>query len=155
MKKVFVKDIDAPPMERRDPLTPMRRSAADGQGEGEAKQIDRNAGCIASHARRLSGVEATWVAYSRSARLLLPTGAHSYLRGRMFLARLPSMPTERPSCACREFWQEKIETNRRRDQKVNRRLRSEGYAVLRIWEHAICDTRWLATLRTLLGTTSP
>ena len=37
----------------------------------------------------------------------------------------------------REFWRQKIDANKKRDQKVNRRLRSEGWSVQRIWEHDI------------------
>lgn len=34
-----------------------------------------------------------------------------------------------------EFWREKIETNRRRDEDTNRRFLEAGWTVLRIWEH--------------------
>lgn len=33
------------------------------------------------------------------------------------------------------YWREKIETNRRRDQDTNERLRSMGWEVVRVWEH--------------------
>lgn len=36
-----------------------------------------------------------------------------------------------------EFWQTKIEGNRRRDVANQRRLRREGWIVLRLWEHQI------------------
>jgi DNA mismatch endonuclease (patch repair protein) len=36
-----------------------------------------------------------------------------------------------------QFWVEKIEKNRRRDQRSFRRLRKAGWRVLRIWEHEI------------------
>jgi DNA mismatch endonuclease, patch repair protein len=35
------------------------------------------------------------------------------------------------------FWSEKIAKNRRRDQMVMRRLRSEGVRVVRVWEHEL------------------
>lgn len=35
------------------------------------------------------------------------------------------------------FWREKIGRNRARDRKVTRRLRAEGWTVVRIWEHAL------------------
>lgn len=35
----------------------------------------------------------------------------------------------------RQFWSEKIVTNRRRDRRANRKLREAGWHVLRIWEH--------------------
>jgi DNA mismatch endonuclease (patch repair protein) len=33
------------------------------------------------------------------------------------------------------FWSEKIERNRKRDQRVMRSLRGDGIKVIRIWEH--------------------
>ena len=36
-----------------------------------------------------------------------------------------------------KFWREKIEKNMKRDIRISRRLRSEGWAVLRFWEHDI------------------
>lgn len=35
------------------------------------------------------------------------------------------------------YWQEKIERNRRRDQKNFRKLRRSGWRVLRVWEHEV------------------
>jgi DNA mismatch endonuclease Vsr len=40
----------------------------------------------------------------------------------------------------RLFWVPKILSNIRRDRLVNRRLREEGWAVLRFWEHQILGT---------------
>ena len=37
----------------------------------------------------------------------------------------------------KKFWRDKIERNMRRDVKVSRRLRREGWSVLRFWEHDI------------------
>lgn len=34
-----------------------------------------------------------------------------------------------------EFWRQKIKTNRIRDSDTNSRLRENGWAVLRFWEH--------------------
>jgi len=36
-----------------------------------------------------------------------------------------------------KFWKEKIQRNMRRDRYVGRRLRREGWSVLRFWEHDI------------------
>jgi DNA mismatch endonuclease (patch repair protein) len=33
------------------------------------------------------------------------------------------------------WWEEKIETNRRRDRDTNQRLAAEGWTVIRVWEH--------------------
>jgi DNA mismatch endonuclease, patch repair protein len=51
----------------------------------------------------------------------------------------------------REFWQSKIAANRKRDRTVDRLLRSQDYRVIRIWEHALRDGRWLISLRAALG----
>jgi len=37
----------------------------------------------------------------------------------------------------KKFWRDKIEGNMERDRKVTRKLRSEGWSVLRFWEHDI------------------
>lgn len=36
-----------------------------------------------------------------------------------------------------DFWREKIERNRVRDEKVTRKLRMDGWTVLRFWEHQL------------------
>lgn len=45
-----------------------------------------------------------------------------------------------------EFWSNKIDRNRKRDRAINRRLRADGYIVIRIWEHSLADSRWLTRL---------
>jgi len=37
----------------------------------------------------------------------------------------------------KKYWLEKIETNMIRDRKISRKLRREGWSVLRFWEHDI------------------
>ena len=37
----------------------------------------------------------------------------------------------------RDYWEMKIDRNRARDRIVSRKLRADGWAVLRIWEHAL------------------
>jgi DNA mismatch endonuclease (patch repair protein) len=37
----------------------------------------------------------------------------------------------------KKFWREKIERNMARDRKVSRKLRRDGWSVLRMWEHDI------------------
>lgn len=37
----------------------------------------------------------------------------------------------------KKFWRDKIETNMRRDLRITRKLRRDGWAVLRFWEHDI------------------
>jgi DNA mismatch endonuclease (patch repair protein) len=35
------------------------------------------------------------------------------------------------------FWREKLRTNRNRDQRNFRKLRAQGWAVIRIWQHEL------------------
>ena len=37
----------------------------------------------------------------------------------------------------KKFWRDKIERNMERDRKVTRRLRTDGWSVVRLWEHDI------------------
>jgi DNA mismatch endonuclease (patch repair protein) len=37
----------------------------------------------------------------------------------------------------REFWQKKLDANRKRDRLVMRELRRRGWRVMRIWEHEL------------------
>ena len=37
----------------------------------------------------------------------------------------------------KKFWRDKIERNMRRESKVARRLRADGWSVVRLWEHSI------------------
>lgn len=55
----------------------------------------------------------------------------------------------------RSFWRQKIESNRKRDRKVERLLRSQGYSVIRIWEHALDSESWIARLHRALRRGQP
>ena len=46
-----------------------------------------------------------------------------------------------------EFWTNRIETNRRRDRRVGRALRKEGWAVLRVWECSVSKERSIRRIR--------
>lgn len=37
----------------------------------------------------------------------------------------------------RKYWSDKIVANRKRDRRVDRNLRDDGWRVMRIWEHAL------------------
>ena len=41
----------------------------------------------------------------------------------------------KPPTSNGEFWRKKIERNIRRDREVTRSLRSDGWRVIRVWEH--------------------
>lgn len=50
-----------------------------------------------------------------------------------------------------QFWKNKIEGNRRRDLSLTRALRRNGYHVMRVWEHALNDDKWVRRLVRMLG----
>jgi DNA mismatch endonuclease (patch repair protein) len=49
-----------------------------------------------------------------------------------------------------DFWRHKIGENRRRDKRVRRKLRSQGFHAMSVWEHDLLGKGWLKRLRTLL-----
>jgi DNA mismatch endonuclease (patch repair protein) len=49
-----------------------------------------------------------------------------------------------------DFWHAKLDSNRRRDNRVRRKLRSQGFRVVSIWEHAIKQGLWLNRIRRML-----
>jgi DNA mismatch endonuclease (patch repair protein) len=54
----------------------------------------------------------------------------------------------------RAFWKKKFERNQTRDRLVNRTLRSQGWRVLRIWEHELAkknEVRLLRRIQRALG----
>jgi DNA mismatch endonuclease (patch repair protein) len=55
------------------------------------------------------------------------------------------------------FWQEKIDGNRRRDNRTRRKLRAQGYRVFRIWEHELKANpmRCLRKIKAALGLAAP
>lgn len=53
-----------------------------------------------------------------------------------------------------KFWVNKIETNRKRDNRQRRKLRETGSHVMRIWEHETKQNFWLNRLKRMLRRTS-
>lgn len=50
-----------------------------------------------------------------------------------------------------EFWSTKIDENRRRDNRVRRRMRKLGFHVIRVWEHEVRTGGWIGRLRRILN----
>lgn len=50
-----------------------------------------------------------------------------------------------------EFWKDKIDSNRRRDSRYHRKLRSQGYHVMRVWEHELGHATWIKRLNSLIA----
>src|ERR1700732_3947351 len=53
---------------------------------------------------------------------------------------------DRPSRSNKTFWKSKIASNRRRDGRVARKLRNDGWSVLRVWECRIGEERTLSRI---------
>ena len=53
-----------------------------------------------------------------------------------------------------EYWTSKIDSNRRRDNRIRRQLRAEGFHVMRIWEHEVKGGTWLQRLGRMMGEAS-
>jgi DNA mismatch endonuclease (patch repair protein) len=51
--------------------------------------------------------------------------------------------------ASADYWRAKIDRTRRRDNRVRRQLRAEGYHVMRVWEHDLGRETWLKRLLAL------
>ncbi len=49
-----------------------------------------------------------------------------------------------------EFWSTKIDENRRRDNRVRRRMRQLGLHVVRVWEHEVRTAGWIGRLRRMI-----
>lgn len=47
----------------------------------------------------------------------------------------------------KKFWRDKIETNMKRDKRITRKLRRDGWSVLRFWEHDVEKTPEKCRLR--------
>jgi DNA mismatch endonuclease (patch repair protein) len=133
---------------RRDPLTSEQRSLqmAKVRARGNRSTEMRVAGCLIRHGFR------GWKRH-----LDLPGRPDfCFVRRRVtvfvdgcFWHGCPKCRRNMPN-GRRDFWSRKIESNRRRDRKVERILRAQCYAVLRIWEHSLRDDRWLSRLRAAL-----
>lgn len=52
------------------------------------------------------------------------------------------------------FWREKIEANRKRDRDTNKKLKADGWAVVRIWEHEDTEVAMRRIVRSLGTRTS-
>ena len=49
------------------------------------------------------------------------------------------------------FWEKKIAGNRKRDRKVNRILRQNGWSVVRVWECRLKEKRTISRLHKILN----
>src|SRR6202167_2188347 len=53
---------------------------------------------------------------------------------------------DRPSKSNTDFWIPKIVSNRRRDRRGSRKLRKDGWSILRVWECRISEERTLSRI---------
>lgn len=131
---------------RADPLSPAERSARMSKVRSKSNRSTevRVAACLAANgirgwernAKRVVGCPDFCFADSRVA--LFVDGC--------FWHGCPTCDRRMPR-ARRAFWHAKIAANQRRDRRVARRLRAEGYRVVRVWEHALRKDAWLGRVR--------
>ena len=62
---------------------------------------------------------------------------------------------DRPSKSNTRYWKAKIVSNRRRDARVARKLRKEGWSVLRVWECKISEERTLSRIMRAVSYSMP
>ena len=62
---------------------------------------------------------------------------------------------KRPSKSNRKFWKTKIVSNRRRDARVARKLRNQGWSVLRVWECKIAEKRSVSRIARAVQASAP
>jgi DNA mismatch endonuclease (patch repair protein) len=48
------------------------------------------------------------------------------------------------------YWITKIDSNRRRDNRIQRQLRRRGFHVIRVWEHEVRRVSWLHRVERML-----
>ena len=48
------------------------------------------------------------------------------------------------------YWLSKIDRNRKRDNRIRRQLRSQGFHVMRVWEHDLRGDTWMKRLLAML-----
>jgi len=104
----------------------------------EAALVDAGIKGWIKHPRHVVGRPDFWFGHSRTALFVDGCFWHACPR----CGRLPKTNVD--------FWREKIDANRRRDQRVRRALRGQGNHVLRVWEHELADEKWLARVTRFL-----
>lgn len=53
----------------------------------------------------------------------------------------------------KQYWEQKIERNRKRARAVNRILRSKGWIIVRLWEHDLRDSRKMRSFKIAISKT--
>ncbi len=134
-----------------DPLTPAERSARMARVHGSGNRSTEGRAEAALVAASIGGWEKhAKISTSRSRPdFYFPEHRLAVFVDGCFWHACPvcarNWPTNRA-----EFWRAKIEGNRRRDSRVRRQLRREGYHVMRVWEHELRRDVWLKRLRTMI-----
>jgi DNA mismatch endonuclease (patch repair protein) len=149
MPHKVVKDRKAMIQNRRDPLTVFERSThmAKVKGKGNASTEMKVAARLVQ-----SGIRG-WTRHpanvpGRPDFCFLAERVAIFVDG-CFWHGCPQCARNTPRSRA-QFWRDKISANRRRDRKVKRLLNAQGFATVRIWEHALKDDRWLIQLRRVI-----
>lgn len=127
---------------RRDPLTPSERSERMSRVRNRANRSTERV-----VAARLTAAGARgWVPNDRDVEgrpdFHFPASRVAVFVDGCFWHRCPRCRRRTPRNN-RAYWLKKIDDNRRRDNRVRRKLRSRGYRVFRVWEHEARGGAWV------------
>jgi DNA mismatch endonuclease (patch repair protein) len=132
-----------------DPLTPIQRSERMSRVRGSGNESTEEAVAamlaeagIFGWQRHPKGMLGRPDFYFPDSRLVL------FVDG-CFWHACPACKRRNPA-ANADFWRQKIDDNRRRDTRQRRRLRANGYHVMRVWEHETRQRLWLRRVRAML-----
>ena len=141
-------------MNRRDPLTPLERSER--MSKVRAKG-NRSTELRVEEALVAAGLDR----FEKQAKHLPGKPDFLFVESKVvvfvdgcFWHRCAKCARKIPS-SNRKFWQDKLQSNLRRDAATRRALNRLGYRVIRIWEHEIRRETWRKRLSRLLVSASP
>jgi DNA mismatch endonuclease, patch repair protein len=128
--------VDSITQEERSSLMSKVRSTGNRSTEKRVEASLKSAGITGwkKHPKRISGCPDFYFPDAKVAVFVDGCFWHACPR----CGRLPSSNAE--------YWIPKIDSNRRRDNRVRRHLRKQGLHVMRIWEHEVRRASWLPRL---------
>lgn len=122
--------------EKRSALMAKIRSTGNRSTEGRVEAALRGAGIFnwEKHSRTISGCPDFYFPAAHLAVFVDGCYWHACPK----CCRMPSSNVD--------YWNAKIDSNRRRDNRIRRQLRASGISVMRIWEHEIKHESWIRRL---------
>jgi len=133
-----------------DPLSPAQRSALMAKVRSTGNRSTEIAVAAILRAARIRGWRRQPKNIAGRPDFYFPSARLALFVDGCFWHGCPRCQRNTPS-ARREFWVNKINNNRRRDEKIRRTLRWQGYRVFRVWEHSVSQERWVLRLQAALS----